>query len=205
MRNGRSSAIGSTGDIVALYLATDAGEFVTDGDLRGLRRRGGEGNVRFRRVEFFDRNGLPLASPRTGEELNIVLEFDGFRTERRPARIGIDFYDARETRLFICANEASHKEGFLIGAGDKTACRIPRLPLSAGRYKIGLFLERNGVIEDWLQDHVLFDVTDSSFFGTTRNLPLGLEGTTVLVDHEWRRISGVVDSVMLNMKQNERV
>ena len=161
--------------------------------------------MRFRRVEFFDRNGLPLASPRTGEELNIVLEFDGSRTERRPARIGINFCDALETTLFICANETSYHEGFLIGAGDKIACRIPRLPLSAGRYKIGLFLERNGVIEDWLRDYVLFDVTDGSFFGTARNLPLGWEGKTVLVDHEWRGISEVVDSVMQSMKQNERV
>ena len=100
MWNGKSSAIGSTGDIVARYLGTDAGEYVTNGDLRGLRRRG-EGNVRFRRMEFFDRNGLPLTSPRTGEELNIVLEFEGSRTERRSARIGIDFYDAHETPLFL--------------------------------------------------------------------------------------------------------
>jgi len=203
MQNGRSSAIGSTGDIVALYLATNAGEFVTDGELRGLRRRG-EGNVRFRRMEFFDRNGLPVASPRTGEEINIVLEFDGSYTQGRSARIGIKFYDALDTLLFVCANEASYNEALLIGAGDKIACRIPRLPLSAGRYNIALLLERNGVIEDWLQDHILFDVTDSSFFGTARNLPLGWEGKTVLVDNEWRLIPGVVDSLMLSVKQNER-
>ena len=111
MWNGRSSAIGSTGDIVARYLGTDAGEYVTDGDLRGLRRRG-EGNVRFRRMEFFDRNGLPLTSPRTGEELNIVLEFDGSRTERRSARIGIDFYDAHETPLFLCNKNRLTRTGF---------------------------------------------------------------------------------------------
>ena len=202
MRNGRSSEIGSTGDIVALYLATNAGEVVTDGDLSGLRRCG-EGNVRFRHLEFFDRNGLPLASPRTGEELNIVLKFDGSRTERRSARIGIDFYDVRENLLFICANEMSHNEGFLIGAGDKIACRIPRLPLSAGRYKIGLYLERNGLVEDWLQEYLHFDVTDASFFGTPRNLPLGWEGKSVLVDHEWRQIG--VDSATLSIQQNEPV
>ena len=140
MQNGRASAIGSTGNIVALYLATNAGEFVTDGDLRGLRRRG-EGNVRFRRMEFFDRNGLPIASPRTGEETNIVLEFDGSCTEWRSARIRIKFYDALDILLFICANEASYNEALLIGAGDKIACRIPRLPLSAGRYNMVLVLE----------------------------------------------------------------
>ena len=192
MWNGRSSEIGSTDDIVARYAATNTGQFVTD--LRGLPRRG-EGNVRFRRMEFFDRNGAPITSPRTGEELNIILEFDGSRTERRPARIGIDFYNVDETALFLC-NESAHKDGFLIGAGDKTACRIPRLPLSAGRYKINLFLERNGIVEDWLQDYVSFEVADSSFFGTPRNVPPGWEGKTVLVDHEWRQVSGIVDEAV---------
>jgi len=203
MQSGRASAIGSTGDIFALYLATTAGKFVTDGNLRGLGRRG-EGNVRFRRMDLFDRNGLPLASPRTGEEINFVLEFEGSCTERRSARIQIKFYDALDTLLFICANEASYNDALLIGAGDKIACRIPRLPLSAGRYNMVLVLERNGIIEDWLQDHVLIDVTDSSFFGTARNLPVGWEGKTVLVDNEWRLISGVVDSLMLSLKHNER-
>jgi hypothetical protein len=92
--------------------------------------------------------------------------------------------------MFICASEASHSEAFQIGAGDKTVCRIPRLPLSAGRYTIELFLERNGIIEDWLVDHVPIDVADSSFFGTACNLPSGWEGRTVLVDHNWRRRCG---------------
>jgi lipopolysaccharide transport system ATP-binding protein len=187
MLNGRLSALGSSVDIVALYLATNTGKSVADGDLRGLHRRG-EGNVRFRRIEFLDRNGLTLPSPKTGEELNIVLEFEGSRTERRSARVGITFYNALETALFICAMETTLHEPLQIGAGDKTSCRVSRLPLSAGRYKIELFLERNGVIEDWVQDFVLIDVADGSFFGTARNLPQGWEGKTVLVDNEWRRL-----------------
>ena len=126
------------GDIVALYLATNAGEFVTDGDLRGFRRRG-EGNVRFRRMEFFDRNGLPIASPRTGEEINIVLEFDGSYTQRRSVRIGIKSDDA-PTPGCSSAPRSVLRRSVLIGAGDKIACRIPRLPLSAGRYNIVFLL-----------------------------------------------------------------
>jgi lipopolysaccharide transport system ATP-binding protein len=190
MQNGRLSGMGSSHDIVARYLEVNGGAFTADGDLRSLQRRG-EGNVRFRRIEFLDRDGISLRSPRTGEELSIILEFDGARTERGPARLGITFCDVMETPLFICANEVSLNHVLQIGAGDIAVCRIRRFPLSAGQYRIGLFLERNGVIEDWLQDSVCFDVVDGSFFGTARNLPIGWEGKTVLVDHEWRRAEGL--------------
>src|SRR5262249_4893936 len=113
--NGRASAIGSSGEIVARYLASLAGLSVADGDLRALRRKG-EGHVRFRRMDFFDQKGLRVMTPRTGDELNIVLTFDGSRTEPRPARVGITFYDALDNPLFICANEAACSEAFQVGA-----------------------------------------------------------------------------------------
>jgi hypothetical protein len=119
MLNGRLSAFGSPADIVPLYLASNTGEFVGGGDFRDLDRRG-EGNVRFRRIEFLDRNRLTFTSPKTGEELNIVLESGGSRTSRRPARVGIT-----QTQLFLCAMENSLREPLHIGAGDRTNCRIP--------------------------------------------------------------------------------
>jgi len=87
--------------------------------------------------------------------------------------------------MFICASETSYKRAFQIGAGDTAVCRILRLPLSEGRYYIELFLEQNGIIEDWLVDRISIDVSDQSFFGTARNQPQGWEGKVVLVDHEW--------------------
>ena len=76
----------------------------------------------------------------------------------------------------------------LVSANSKVVCRIPRLPLSGGRYTVELFLERNGVVEDWFDDRISIDVEDNSFFGTSRNLPHGWEGKTVLVENEWRNL-----------------
>jgi lipopolysaccharide transport system ATP-binding protein len=186
--NGLLKAVGVPSDIVGEYLATNAGESIKDGDLRSLRRLG-NGNTRFRSMRFYDRTGLQIASPITGDELNIVFKFEGSRTERRSARLGITFVDSMDTPLFICANEASHKEPLRIGARDQAVCQIHQLPLSPGRYKIGLFLEQNGIIEDWLQDQVSIGVDGGNFFGTPRDLPLGWEGKTVLVRHRWLRRS----------------
>jgi lipopolysaccharide transport system ATP-binding protein len=187
LRNGQLASMSATANVIDLYLSSNVGRCATQDDLSGLRRKG-EGNVGFRSVAFFDQRGRITTSPKTGEELNIRLDFLGDLTEPRSARIGITFYNNMDVPLFICANEASCSEPLQIGSGDSIECRIPRLPLSAGRYKIGLFLERNGVIEDWLQESLIFDVSDSSYFGTARNIPPGWEGKTVLVNNEWRKI-----------------
>jgi hypothetical protein len=50
---------------------------------------------------------------------------------------------------------------------------------------MGLFLERQGVVEDWLQENLSFRVAEGNFFGVGRNMPFGWEGKTVLVENEW--------------------
>jgi lipopolysaccharide transport system ATP-binding protein len=187
LRNGQLAAMNATAKIVNFYLSSNVTGCTMQVDLSKLGRKG-EGNVRFRSIVFFDQYGRVTTSPKTGEELNIRLDFIGSRTTSRSARIGIAFCDNLDTPLFLCANEASCSEPLRVGSGDCIECRIPRLPLSAGRYKIGLFLELNGVIEDCLQENLAFDVMDGSYFGTARNMPLGWEGKTVLVNNEWRKI-----------------
>ena len=135
-------------------------------------------------IRFLNRDGQPIMQARTGEELYIALDFEGSRPERRSTRLSIDFYNLSNI-MFVCASEASYQKLFQIGAGDTAVCRILRLPLSEGRYYIELFLEQNGIIEDWLVDRISIDVSDQSFFGTARNQPQGWEGRVVLVDHEW--------------------
>ena len=184
---GRITRAGPTSHVIASYSIQQAPQTVLDWDLSALPRQGA-GNVRFQKVSLLDHNRAPIVAARTGEELIISLEFSGSRNETRPARLGVTFYDALGAPLFICANEAAHREIISVGAGGSVVCRVPRLPLGAGYYKIGLFLEISGVIEDWLEDYFALEVTDGSFFGCARNVPLGWEGRTVLIDNQWSTI-----------------
>jgi len=184
LQQGRLVGFGATDDTLGLYLRQNEGRLQEGGYLANCRRRGA-GNLRFRRMRLRKGDGSEVAQPVTGEELCIALEFEGNRVEPRPVRLGVNFFDAWGNALFICANEAACAGSLQIGSGDTAVCRIPRLPLSAGHYKIRLFLERNGVIEDWLEDEVPIEVVEGNFFGTSKNLPSGWAGKTVLVDHSW--------------------
>jgi lipopolysaccharide transport system ATP-binding protein len=193
LQDGQLISMSATAAVIDLYLSSNVGTCAANGDLARLRRKGA-GDLRFRSIAFFDQYGRIMISPKTGEELNIRLDFCGNRPEPRPARIGITFYDIVDSPLFLCASEISCREPPRVGSRDSVECRIPRFPLSAGRYKINLFLEWNGVIEDWLEENLVFDVLDSSYFGTARNLPLGWEGRTVLVNNEWRKIVAEIEA-----------
>jgi lipopolysaccharide transport system ATP-binding protein len=150
-----------------------------------LSRRSGEQNVRFKSVEFIDRSGRKIRAPSSGQFLIVKVVFDGKIKNRMSSRVGITFQNLLGVNLFICANEAAHRDPLEVGSGTVIYCCIPRFPLSAGVYGIGLFLERNGRIEDWIQEPLVFEVEDSSFFGTARNVPDGWEGRVVLVPNEW--------------------
>jgi lipopolysaccharide transport system ATP-binding protein len=150
-----------------------------------LAKRSGEQNIRFKSVEFIDCSGRQIRAPSTGQCLVVKIVFDGKIKDRMTSRIGISFQNSLGVILFDCASEAAHNGQLEVGSGTAVYCRIPRFPLTAGVYGIGLFLERNGRIEDWIQEPLGFEVEDSSFFGTARNVPDGWEGKVVLVPNEW--------------------
>jgi hypothetical protein len=164
-----------------------AREKLIQGKLTSLRRSGKQ-RVTFERIEFQDKLGNTITNPVTGDELNILISFAGMSTERQSSRINIVFYDLTEVPLFLCGSELVSNDPIKVGGGDTIVCRIPRFPLGGGSYKIGLFLERKGEIEDWLREELIsVEVADSTFYGTPRNLPADWEGRLVLVAHDWRR------------------
>ena len=95
------------------------------------------------------------------------------------------FATNRGITLFICDTESARKESMKIAANDVLGLTIPVLPLSAGTYRLRLYLERGGVIEDWIKDDLEIEVADGDFFGSGQNTPPSWQGQVVLVRHSW--------------------
>jgi lipopolysaccharide transport system ATP-binding protein len=184
LQGGCLSVDGDIARVVSAY--SEVGAPRHDASNLTLARRSGQQNIRFKSVEFIDCSGRKIRSPSTGQCLVVKIVFEGKIKDRMSSRIGISFQNSLGVILFNCASEAAHKDPLEVGSGTAVYCRIPRFPLTAGVYGIGLFLERNGYIEDWIQEPLGFEVEDSSFFGTARNVPNGWEGVkVVLVPNEW--------------------
>src|SRR5262249_13327683 len=87
--------------------------------------------------------------------------------------------------LFMCDTASAHKDTMRIAGNDILSVNIPELPLSARNYRLRLYLERGGIMEDWIKDDVEIEVGDGDFFGSGQNTPPSWQGQVVLVRHSW--------------------
>jgi lipopolysaccharide transport system ATP-binding protein len=185
LQSGRIFARGRTAAVLNDYLGsrqTIKGEV----DLSSiLTDREGAGPLRFERMRIADERGNIIDRPRAGQNIEIHLWFSGTGPTRKAARVSVVFSTSRDITLFICDTGSAHQGSIRIGGNDVLKLRIPELPLSAGTYRLRLFLERGGIIEDWIKDDLEIEVADGDFFGSGQNIPLGWQGQVVLVRHSW--------------------
>jgi lipopolysaccharide transport system ATP-binding protein len=184
LQSGKIFMRGPTTDVLDDYLGsghTVKGEL----DLTTTTHREGLGPLRFARISLYDGHGELIDRPRVGQRLEVRLRFSGSDPTRRAARVSVVFATNRGITLFICDTESAHKESVRIGGNDALRLTIPELPLSAGTYSLRLYLERAGVIEDWIKDDLEIEVADDDFFDSGQNTPTSWQGQVVLVRHRW--------------------
>jgi lipopolysaccharide transport system ATP-binding protein len=183
-QRGRIFARGCPNDVLDDYLG---GRQTVKGavDLSKLTDREGAGPLRFARISLADRHGGIIDRPRVGQPLEISLRFSGSDPNCKAARVSVVFATSRGVTLFICDTGSAHKDSIRIGGNELLTLRIPELPLSVGTYSLRLYLERDGIIEDWIKDGLEIEVADRDFFGSGQNTPSFWQGQVVLVRHYW--------------------
>jgi hypothetical protein len=82
--------------------------------------------------------------------------------------LGFSIFDTTGNQMLsVLYSSYQNQEFDLPCSGGCIRCRIPGLPLAAGRYRIGARLTIQGVEADWLQDGVgWIDIIEGDFFGS---------------------------------------
>ena len=136
---GRIRADGETRDVIASYLATVSEAETNRVDLANETKRSGTGEVRYTRVEYLDRNKVPLSVIRSGGSLVLRLYYEGARDVHNP-HFGVMISTDLGTLL---AHINTWSDGFEIpllspGAGF-VDLEIGSLNLMPGRYSVSLW------------------------------------------------------------------
>jgi lipopolysaccharide transport system ATP-binding protein len=184
LRAGRIFSRGRTTDVLDDYVGSRQ-SVKGQVDLSIITDREGAGPLRFARICLADEHGSIIDRPRAGQTLEIYLLFAGPDPTRKVGRVSVVFATSRGVTLFICDTGSAHEGGMRIGSSDILSVKIPEFPLSAGTYRLRLYLERGGIIEDWIQNDLEIQVGDGKFFGSGQNTPLSWQGQVVLVRHSW--------------------
>ena len=183
LRNGQLVAQGPTREIVQQYLTS---LFENNGpDLQHVLARSGDGRLRFVSCRLLDETGRPTELPIAGHPLEVVLEFKSQENLSQVQFMFTIFNHAGVAALHCNVDAIGQRFRIEQGRG-KIVCRIPKLPLPLGQYKIAVLAQDHIRELDRVPTACVFDVETSDFFPTTY-IP-AMEISTALVEHDWRLI-----------------
>jgi lipopolysaccharide transport system ATP-binding protein len=190
--------------LCARAILLDAGRYVTDGptvqtiaryqssllqvassDLTTRNDRHGVGDARFTKIQLLDEDGREPTVFLSGRVLRIRLHYRAH--DRKPlmnARVSVSVHGWGKV-YFLASTELHIAEVLNLSPEGFIDCVVDQLPLSLGSYYLSLFLEVNGIIQDYVDAASVLQVEDGNFYGTGKDYPMGWEGQTVLVKHRW--------------------
>jgi lipopolysaccharide transport system ATP-binding protein len=181
LSRGHKVAEGDTASVINEYVRSvraDAGTRLAD-----RTDRTGSGRVRLEDA-WFEADAHPVDSPITGQDIDIVLRYrsaDSAGPRDAEFALGI-FTQMGEIIMHMSSDIAGTSFGRLPPVGE-IRCRVPHLPLPAGRYYLNVFCRTGVELADWVQRAVAFTVAEGDFYGSGRRPSEGHQ--TVLVDHRW--------------------
>lgn len=185
LEQGRVRAVGPSRDVVREYLrvadaigATPLGER-TD--------RSGEGRFRFESIEFLDAQGQRTDFAVTGEDVYIRLRVkvpDGPMTT--PLDVAISVRDHNGHKLTELATYFTVESPATPDLASDVVCRVPRVPLLPGEYRLDLFCATSYDTQDKILDAATLRVEAGNYFRTEFTQPLYAERYGCLfIPQEW--------------------
>jgi hypothetical protein len=143
--------------------------------------REGSGRLRFKSLAFLS-DAEPTDMPITGRDAEIALEYETDGPVRNVS-VGISVYTLLGGLILQLHSEVAGTLFREVEGHGEIRCRLPRMPLPAGRYWINLFAGSGAEVLDWVQRAADMTVAEGDFFGTGQRQ---LEShQAVMVDQEW--------------------
>jgi lipopolysaccharide transport system ATP-binding protein len=193
LSHGTKVTEGPTDSVLETYVDTVRADAAIG--LRDRADREGSGRYRFTSLRF-ESGGEVVDAPVTGRELDIVLSYESLEGGRiRSAAFGVAIYTILGTHILQCQSDVAGASLNDLPAEGEVRCRLPRLPLPAGRYVVNVLGAASGEIADWVQRACELTVTEGDFYGSGRTLAEGNQ--TVLVDQDWEVREGAPASAAL--------
>lgn len=181
LRQGRLVDDGETERVIKAYLhflsQNDSDPFVDNPE------RTGNGAVRLTAARLLDANGYPAMQAISGADLQVEFRYENPK-KLAQTHAKITLYNHLGIAVANLSTRFLGKPLFLSSRGVLT-CRIPKLPLPLGEYRIEAALvdNHNGVY-DQLPNALVFDVSMSIYYQT--GLTPDIQWSTALFDYAWR-------------------
>ena len=160
LRNGQMVDDGSTEQVIRQYLAN-----LLEGDIVGFspdnKQRKITGNVKLTSGRLLNDVLQPIISPISGSPLIFEVQYENPQCQKL-FDIWFTVVNEHGVNSFKLSTSLT---GFRFEAAQKglIRCRIPKLPLTLGRYRVAIAILVDGVDSDVIPSAFVFDVSSSCF------------------------------------------
>ncbi|MDY6380389.1 MAG: ABC transporter ATP-binding protein [Bacteroidales bacterium] len=188
LKNGMMDFQGNVDDAIDHYLQSYADDFA-DMALADIPRTDKtNGIVRFLNYEFLNMNNEPI-DPHCGQPLRIRLTLD-VKEGADDLDISVGVRNSFGDPVMTFPSECTMDNFALTPGIHHAVLDIPKLPLTAGNYRLGLWATAHTPFVDcqcgdFIDNVIRLKVEDDTFFKNGKSVAPHLLGKVVLCDHKW--------------------
>lgn len=157
-------------------------------DLKDRTDRTGSGEVRAVSIELRNSRGERVAVPRSGDDVEVVIKFERKGARKFPrAAVSLAITTHLGGPVFSHGNWLNGEELGDLPDSFEVRCRIPRLPLPAGHFRLGFRLQHDSRLPEAIDafDNALDLHVEAGAFFPSGKLPT-IQAGVCLVDASWR-------------------
>ena len=149
--------------------------------------RGGNGSVRLTYANVLNSVGEPTQHVIAGQPVALEFGYEN-RENLRDSNVVFTIYNHLGVAVTNFNMLLTDYIGELSNQG-RFICRIPRLPLPVGQYRVAVSVRVNSnkVVADQIPNVLVFDVASSTFFRSGRTPKINY--ATVMVEHQWEHVA----------------
>jgi len=188
LADGQVRMIAPARDVVAEYLKIS--DAISAIPLLERRDRRGVGRFRFAGLTLLDAAGSPRDCAVTGEDMILALKVqtpEGEGTVPAPLDVVITIRDYQGQRITSLGTYFTGNSPTDLAQCRELTCRVPRLPLLHGQYRLDLWCATSFETQDVLADAAILRVEPGPFFPDARDARMPSPGKhgCVLMPQEW--------------------
>ncbi|KAA9036380.1 ABC transporter ATP-binding protein [Ginsengibacter hankyongi] len=186
LKNGRiDSPVGDVQNAIKEYLFSAQKNSIIELNARNDRQ--GRGNIKFVNIEFLNEDDQPQIDLITGQYVKIKLDYEsGKNAILSNITVAAAIYGDDGLLYTMVGNEFSSGSFAKINSNGSFICELKKLPIVAGNYLLNIIVSQDGVMEDWVQEAISFNVENGDFYGTGKIIPISHR--SLLIENRWNII-----------------
>lgn len=180
LEDGKIAFIGNADDAINYYLSSVKNK-VTIPIGERVNREGSQ-HISVTSIELIDTSGNNVNHFFTGKEAIFKVNYHCTEKSENVA-FRIQIFNSLG-QLVSTLNNYHTNSFFSISSNGSVICRINKLPLLSGEYRIDIRVQHDGILSDEIESALSFVVEDGDYYGTGKT-PSNKQG--VLINHEWQK------------------